>query len=101
MPPPILDDHLRLGTRTKPFEAQALVAELAVEAFRDAILPGLAGLDQRRGDSLPNDPGQQRLGYELRSIVAAQECRRATGAHQPRQHVDDARRANAAIDVDR
>ena len=37
--PPSLDDHLRLGARAEPFEAQALVAELAVEAFRDAILP--------------------------------------------------------------
>jgi hypothetical protein len=35
--PPRFDDHLRLGARTKPFEAQALVAELAVEAFRDAM----------------------------------------------------------------
>ena len=56
MPPPRFDDHLRLGARSKPFEAQALVAELAVEAFRDAILPRLAGLDQRRADPLCDDP---------------------------------------------
>jgi hypothetical protein len=37
----------------------------------------LAGLDQRRGDALRNDPGQQGLGYDLRPVVAAQECRRA------------------------
>src|SRR5580700_8290963 len=41
--PPSLDDHLRLGTRTKPFEVQALVAELAVEALRDAFCQGLPG----------------------------------------------------------
>jgi len=40
VPPPSLDDHLRLGAAAEPFEAQALVAELAVETFRDAILPG-------------------------------------------------------------
>jgi len=45
--PPRLDNDLRFGTRTKPFEAQTLITKLAVEAFRDAILPGLAGLDQR------------------------------------------------------
>ena len=39
--PPFFDQNLRLGARTKPFEAQTLVAELAVEALRDAILPGL------------------------------------------------------------
>jgi hypothetical protein len=34
-------------------------AELAVEAFGDAILPRLAGLDQRRADALRDDPRQQ------------------------------------------
>jgi len=53
---PCLDDNLRLGARTKPFEAQTLVAKLAVEAFRDAILPRLARLDQRRADALRDDP---------------------------------------------
>jgi hypothetical protein len=52
VPPPRFNDHLRLGARTKPFEAQALVAELAVEAFRDAILPRLARLDQCRADAV-------------------------------------------------
>ena len=67
-------DHLRLGTRTKPFEVQALVAELAVEALRDAILPRLARVDQCRADALSDDPGQQRLGHELRPVVTAQEA---------------------------
>src|SRR5207247_5430925 len=62
--PPRFDDHLCLGARTKPFEAQALVTKLTIEAFRDAILPGLSGLDQRRANALRNDPGQQRLGHE-------------------------------------
>ena len=37
--PPALDDHLRLGARAEPFEAEAFVAELAIEALYDAILP--------------------------------------------------------------
>ena len=32
---PALDNHLRFGTRAEPFEAEALIAEFAVEAFRD------------------------------------------------------------------
>src|SRR6516165_986805 len=56
VPPPSLDDDLRLGARTKPFGAQTLVAELAIEALCDAILPRFAGLDQRRGDALRDDP---------------------------------------------
>jgi hypothetical protein len=43
MAPPSFDDHLRFGSRSKPLEAQALVAEFAIEAFRDAVLPGLPG----------------------------------------------------------
>jgi hypothetical protein len=44
---PTLDDNFCFGARAEPFEAEAFVAELAVEALGDAILPGLAGLDQR------------------------------------------------------
>ena len=42
----------RLGPAAEPFQAQAFVAEFAVEAFPGAILPGLARIDQRRGDAL-------------------------------------------------
>src|SRR6266702_1273760 len=45
--PPGLDHDLGLSTRQEPFEAQALVAELAVEALADAVLPRLAGVDCR------------------------------------------------------
>ena len=49
---PGLDDDLGLGARPEPFERQALIAELAVEAFRCPVLPGLAGIDQRCLDAL-------------------------------------------------
>ena len=101
VPPPCFDDHLRLGAGTKPFEAQALVTELAVEAFGDAILPRLAGLDQCHSDILRSDPAQQCLGYELRSVVATQDCRNTARAHQAGQYLDHAGRADAAVDLDR
>ena len=69
VPPPLFDQNLRLGARTKPFEAQTLVAELAVEALRDAILPRLAGFDQCHTDALRDDPRQQGLGHELRPVA--------------------------------
>ena len=59
VPPPTLDHHLRLGPRTKPFEAQAFVAELAVEALANAVLPRFARIDQRGVDALHRDPAQQ------------------------------------------
>ena len=43
VPPPCFDDHLRPGAGTKPFEAQSLVTELAVEAFGDPFCQGLPG----------------------------------------------------------
>lgn len=47
---PALDNHLRFGTRAEPFEAEALIAEFAVEAFRDAIK------GRRTGPSVPRHP---------------------------------------------
>src|SRR5205823_9719509 len=78
MAAPALDDRLGLRPRPEPFETQALVAELAIEAFVNAILPRLAGLDQCRVDALRDDPGQERFRHELRAVVAAQEARGTT-----------------------
>ena len=88
---PTLDDNFCFGARAEPFEAEAFVAEFAVEALGDAIPPGLAGLDQRGANALRGDPGQERLGNELRTVVAAQENRRAALADQARQHFDHPR----------
>jgi hypothetical protein len=93
-PGPLLDGALILL-----LEPRTLVAELAVEALRDASLPALAGLDQRRTDALAGDPGP--LRYELRAVVTAQERRRTTLAQEARQHLDRAQGPNAAVDVDR
>lgn len=40
---PLLDDHARLEPGAKPLQAQALVAQAAVEALVGAVLPGLPG----------------------------------------------------------
>ena len=100
MPAPGLDDDLGLGPRPEPLQAQALVAELAVEAFRRAILPGLAGIDQRRIDAHVRDPGEQRARSELGAVVGTKIKRRPTIADATRQHLDHARRADAAVDLD-
>ncbi len=42
--PPLLDDDLGSDARSKPFQAEAFVAELAVEAFIGTVLPWLAGI---------------------------------------------------------
>ena len=40
VPAPRFDDDPGLGARPEPLHAQALVTELAVEAFQRAVLPG-------------------------------------------------------------
>ena len=73
--PPGLNHDLGLSTRQEPFEAQALVAELAVEAFADAVLPRLAGIDQGGLDLLVGHPLQQRLSDELRAVAHCEQAR--------------------------
>ena len=47
---PAFDQHLRLGAAAKPFPVQQLVAQLAVEAFDEAVLPRAARRDEGRAD---------------------------------------------------
>lgn len=42
VPAPGLDDHLRLGARAEPFEAEAFVAELAVDGMDGPCTPSPA-----------------------------------------------------------
>ena len=78
------------SARSKPFETQALVAELAVEALVGAVLPGLAWIAQRGADTGLGDPLQDGVADELGSVVRAHEQRRTVQAHQAREHLDDA-----------
>src|ERR1700682_4661557 len=94
VPAPVFDDDLGLGSGTEPFEAQTFIAKLAVEAFVDAILPGLAGFDQRRVDALIYNPFEQRTRHELRAVVGAHVLGRAALAHEPGQHLDDTPRSD-------
>src|SRR5688572_9639584 len=43
--PPALDQHLRLGPAAEPFAVEQLIAQLAVEAFDEAVLPRAAWRD--------------------------------------------------------
>ena len=49
---PSFDDDARFSTTAEPFDRQALIAELAVEALIGAVLPRLARVDERRLDVL-------------------------------------------------
>lgn len=67
MAPPGLDDDPGLGPVPEPFHAEALVAELPVEALGRAIPPRLAGLDTGA-----LQPLQDSAADELRAVVGPQ-----------------------------
>lgn len=52
MPLPVLDHPQGFESISKPLHGQALIAELAVEAFRCSVLPLLTWVDQRAFYSL-------------------------------------------------
>src|SRR3954468_18724660 len=76
-----------------------LVAELPVERFVGAILPGLPGIDERRLD-LRLEPAKDRARDELRAVVGPEVAGRAMHAHELREHLDHPAGADAARHVD-
>ena len=101
MPAPGFDDDLGLAAGSEPLDAKTFVAELAVEGLVGAVLPRFAGVDVGSLDLRVGKPIEDGIAHELRAIVRAQIHRSAMHAHQPRQHVDNPRRADAASHVDR
>lgn len=79
------------GLRPAPHvESRPLVLELvAVEAFRRAFLPRLAGIDQGHIEILAGGPAQQGPGNELRAVVGTQNLRSTVNADQLGQHFHD------------
>lgn len=98
---PSLDDDGRFSARPEPFERQAFVSELAIEALVGTVLPGLAGVTQGRSDAGLRDPFKDGVADKLRPVVRAREQRCTMHADQSRQNIDDALRSNRACHVDR
>lgn len=67
--PPGLDRCRCLPSRSEPLHAQALAAELAVEALVGPVLPRLPWCNVRGLDALFGDPAQDRRGNELWPVV--------------------------------
>ena len=99
--PPGLDDRCCLPSGSEPFHAEALVAQLSVEALVGAVLPGFAGSDVGCLDAGAQHPTQDRGRHELRSVVRSEISRSASNADQSGQDVDHPAGSNASGDVDR
>lgn len=98
--PPSLDDDLGLSAGAEPLDAQALIAELAVEGFARAVLPRLAGVDQGGIDAVLCQPPEDGRADELGAIIGSQERRCAMQRDQASKDIDDAAGADAAGDID-
>src|SRR5262245_23731875 len=101
MTPPSFDNNLRFATTAEPLQAQVFVAETTVETLVGAVLPRLAGIDQRHFDPGDFQPLEDCLAHEFRAVVRAQELRCAAFADQSGQHFDHPPRADATRHVDR
>ena len=73
----VLDDPVGLVSIQEQLHVEALIAELAVEAFPVSVLPGAAWLDVEGCNALVPQPLLQGLGDELGTVVTAQELRSA------------------------
>ena len=72
---PSLDYHDRLPARAEPLDAQAFIAQFAVETLVRAVLSGLPRIDERGLNVVLDDPLQYRLADEFGAIVEAQKRR--------------------------
>ena len=100
VPTPGFDHDTRFLAAPEPFEGQALVAELAVEALIGAVLPGFARIVQRRVDMRCAEPFEDRVADELRAVVGTQIPGRAVQRDQPLKNFDHAAGSDGAGDVD-
>ena len=94
VPTPAFDQNPSLGPGAEPLHVQAFVAELAIEALADAILPRQCPDGSAPFRSSACRSGlHQRLRDELRAVVRPQKPGRTALAYQPRQHLDHTRRS--------
>ena len=98
---PGFDHDTRFLAAPEPFELQALVAELAVEALVGAVLPRLTAIDQWGFDLFFAEPFEDCVADKLRAVIRAKESRRAMLRDQAVVHLDDATGSDGGCDVER
>lgn len=100
VPSPSLDDDSGFGAISEPLDAQAYIAEFAIEGFVGTVLPRLAGIDDGRVDAIVRKPFQDGVAHELWPAVRSQIGRGPMVADQSRKNLDDPRGTNTASDID-
>ena len=67
---PAFQDHFRLRETDEDLHIQAFIAQFVVKTFPESVLPGAAGVNVMGLDPLFGEPGLDRFGHELRTVVA-------------------------------
>src|SRR5262245_5860459 len=83
---PLLTQHPRLQQAGELFGLQQLIPQPAVERLGVAVLPRCPRLNVQCPDARLRQPGPQRLGDQLRSVVAAQMTGSAPFGNHTGQH---------------
>lgn len=89
VPPPGFDHDPGLLQTVEYFAVQELIAQLAVEAFAVAILPGASRLDVDSPGANSSDPVSQRDSNELWTVVRTDMSRDTPQDEQVTERVDD------------
>ncbi len=89
VPPPALDDDLRLPQCVEDFTVEQLVAQTRVEALDVAVLPEAARRDVGGLGADRGDPFLHGWVNELRPVVGSDVAVHAAPNEEISQHVDD------------
>jgi hypothetical protein len=98
--PPVLDEHLRLEQAVEAPAVEVFVAQSSVEQLDPGVLPGRAGVDEDRADTVEPAPVSHRVGDKLRTVVEPHEGRGTPFDDQAVQGGHDPVRIDGALDHD-
>ena len=94
---PVGDGPSCLEQVLEPADAQALLAQLAVEALHVGVLRGLAGLDVHEIDFAIQSPGKEMPAGQLGAIVTSNSSRQTALADDLVEHTRNAQAREARV----
>src|SRR5688500_16798112 len=88
VPPPALDNDLRLSQRVEDFAIEQFIAQAGIEAFDEAVLPWAASFDVGGPCTHGCNPVLHGFGDEFGAVVGADVPGNAAQDEEVRQSID-------------
>jgi len=98
---PCFDDDLSFNQRSEAILVEAFVSKLAVEAFDERVVVGLARPNKVELDACAVRPRVHDIPCELRAVVAPNRANLASQLGQSLEHLRNACCSDAEVDFDR